>query len=203
MIIHEELQQGTPEWFKVRKGKMTASHAQAIASNGKGLETYIYEILSELYSSGEVDFYTNKDMDRGNELEPLARAAYEMQTGNTVKQVGFIEYSDHAGASPDGLVDDDPEGEGGIEIKCKNDKKYFMNLILREKEIESAYKWQMQMCMLVSGRKWWDFVAYNPNFKESLIIVRFHADPEMQESLIIGLSAGKKKIEEITSTLKV
>ena len=196
MIIHDTIEQGTEELFALRKGKMTASHAQAIAANGKGLETYIYKMQSEVYSSGEVEYYSNKDMERGNELEEAARVAYEFETGNTVRTVAFIEYNDHVGASPDGLVDDDPEGEGGIEVKCKNDEKYFRQLMIGEKEIESAHKAQIQMNMLVSGRKWWDYVVYNPNFKKSLYIKRFYADPEFHEKLILGFAAGKKKIDK-------
>ena len=44
------MEQGTDEWFDVKKGKMSASHAQAIASAGKGLDTYILELMSEYYS---------------------------------------------------------------------------------------------------------------------------------------------------------
>ena len=46
-------EQGTEEWFKIRKGKITASHAQAIGNNGKGLETYLNNLMAEYFSSGE------------------------------------------------------------------------------------------------------------------------------------------------------
>jgi hypothetical protein len=124
MIIHN-VEQGTPEWFAIRKMKMTASEAQAIAANGKGLETYIRNLMKDSYSSAEKEHFTSKDTERGNELEPLAREIYELTTGRTVQQVGFIEYDEFVGFSPDGLVDED----GGTEIKCLNDEKHFSLMI--------------------------------------------------------------------------
>jgi len=98
MKIHKDIIQGTPEWHAIRKGKLTASHAQEIGNCGKGLDTYIMEVLAGEYSSGEVEFYKNKDMDRGTELEPSARAIYELENNVVIEQVGFVEHSDLIGA---------------------------------------------------------------------------------------------------------
>ena len=106
-----KVNQGTPEWFELRiKHPLTASKAQAISAQGAGLKTLCIEKLSEKYSSEVKEKYTNKDLERGVELEEQARAIYELQTGNTVKEVGFItdsKISKLAGVSPDGLVDKD------------------------------------------------------------------------------------------------
>ena len=105
MLIHN-LEQGTPEWFALRKGKMTASHAQAIGNDGKGLDTYIFKIMAEEYSSGEVVHFSNSHTDRGNELEAVARSLYEMENDVIVEQVGFIEHDNYVGCSPDGIMAD-------------------------------------------------------------------------------------------------
>ena len=60
MKIHNNIEQGSDDWFAIRKGKLTASHAQAIGNIGKGLDTYINELMSEYYSSGEKEQFTNK-----------------------------------------------------------------------------------------------------------------------------------------------
>jgi len=192
MIIHD-IEQGTDEWHAIREGKLTASHGQEISANGKGLETYIYKMLSEKYSSAERENYTNEHMERGNELEPIARSMYEMQESVSVDEVGFVELDEYTGASPDGFVGED----GGIEIKCHADTKHFRLVLNGEKEIESKYKWQCQMNMLITGRKWWDYVAYNPNFEQSLVIFRIEADEEKHEKLKKGLETGRKLIKEI------
>jgi len=197
MKIHN-LTQGTPEWHALRAGRMTASHANTIAVAGKGLETYIYETIASKFSSAEPDNYTNEQMRRGNELEAQARDMYELETGNEVKEVGFIEIDEYSGASPDGLIGDD----GGLEIKCHNDKNHFL-LILNGKEgIAKNYYMQIQMNLLASGRKWWDYCAYNPNFKRSLIIHRIERDEVVIEKIKMGLEKGKNMIKDILNKLK-
>ena len=80
MKIYKDINQGSPEWFEIRVGKVTASHAQAIGNNGKGLDTYLLEVVSEMFSSSEKEHYSNEHTERGNELEPIARSMYELYT---------------------------------------------------------------------------------------------------------------------------
>jgi predicted phage-related endonuclease len=193
LIIHN-CEQGSDEWFDVRKLKLTASHATAIGNSGKGLETYVTEMMAYHYSSSEREYYSGKDTDRGNELEPIARAIYELQTGNKVEQVGFIELNEFVGCSPDGLIGED----GGLEIKSPNDVNYYKILRDGEKEIDSGYIWQVQMNLLITGRKWWDLVFYNPNFEETIKTFRILPDIKKQEAIKVGLDKG---IELIKSQL--
>lgn len=201
MKIHN-CQQQTEEWYELHRNyPLTASHAQAIGNTGKGLETLVRTVLSEKYSIAEKERYSNKDLDRGNELEPQARSLYELQTGNTVQEVGFItndEISSVGGASPDGLVGKD----GLTEIKCFDDKKHF-DYIVDGLEAESLYEWQMQMQMLFTGRKWCDFVAFCPNYKQSLLIIRVFPDKEKQDKIREGLKKGEELINEITNKLTI
>ena len=127
------VQQQSSEWFEARQLKMTASHATAVGSCGKGLETYAYEICAEYLSSADKEHFSNEHTDRGNEKEPEARTIYEFETGQAVKEVGFCIHSKHVGCSPDGFVGDD----GLVEIKCPSDKVYLKELI--EGKISSAY----------------------------------------------------------------
>lgn len=198
MKVNKDITQGSDEWHAIRRGKMTASNAQAIGNNGKGLETYILDIMSELHSSAEKENYTNEDMERGHELEDQARQLYELQKGAKIEQVGFIEQDEHVGCSPDGLIGED----GGIETKCPKDREHFKIILYGKKAIESKYLWQVQMNLMITGRKWWDLVYYNPNFKNSLIIFRIEPDSVKHEKLKLGIEAGKIKIKEITNKLK-
>lgn len=192
MKIHS-FEQLSDEWFAIRKGKMTASHAQAIGTNGKGLDTYIMEIMSEYHSSGKKEHYTNGDIERGIELEEFAREMYELETDSKIDQVGFIEHSEFAGCSPDGLIGK----EGGVEFKALKDINHFKMIVNGEKEIESKYLWQIQMCLFITGRKWWDFVSYNPNYKKSLLIFRIEPDETKEEKLKEGMKTGEKKIKDL------
>lgn len=189
MKIHN-LEQQSPEWFEIRKLKMTASHAQAIGNVGKGLETYITELVAEYLSSGDKLGFSNNHTDRGNELETLARQIYELETGNEVETVGFIEADLYSGCSPDGLVGKD----GGLEIKCPDDVGFYK--MLRGDEPDSKYVWQVQMNLLLTKRKWWDLVFYNPNFKQGFVKFRIEPDKEKQEALTEGLRVGAEMITE-------
>ena len=73
MKIIKDRKQQSPEWFKIREGKMTASHAQAIGNAGKGLETYVYDLVAEEYSSAEKEHFTNEHTERGKRPEATAR----------------------------------------------------------------------------------------------------------------------------------
>lgn len=191
MIIYSEMIQQTPEWFAVKKGKMSASHATAIGNCGKGLETYCRQIVRDMIV--ETESYSNKDMERGNELEPIARITYELENNCIVKQVGFIEHSKFVGYSPDGLVNED----GLIELKARNNDIHF-GLLLGD-PISSDTIWQMNMGMLVSGRKWCDFGSYNPNFKQSLFVKRFYPDQSKIDSLLEGFKKGEQMITQLLS----
>ena len=198
MKIIKDIKQQSPEWFKIREGKMTASHAQAIGNAGKGLETYVYDLVAEEYSSAEKEHFTNEHTERGNELEEVARGIYELENNVSVEQVTFVEYNEYVGCSPDGLVGED----GLIEIKSLIDTEYLKYLIFGEKQIDTKYIWQCQMQMLVTGRKWNDLVIYNPNFKKSMLVFRIEQDKEMFDKLLNGFEVGKKLILELKEKLK-
>jgi putative phage-type endonuclease len=194
MKIHN-MQQGSEEWLDIRKLKLTASNAQAIGNQGKGLETLCRQLVCD-YLSKEKDVYINSDIERGIELEEDARIVYSLKTDNEVNQVGFIEISDYCGCSPDGLIGAD----GLIEIKCYSNKHY-IDYVLDE-IIDSKYIWQMQMQIMLTCRDWCDFVVYNPNFDNEMIIQRITKDIKKQEDLIKGIRLGEKRIKEILQCFK-
>jgi len=197
MKIHN-MEQGTEEWLEVRKGKMTASHAQAIGNCGRGLDTYIEEIVAEKFALAREEGYTNDWMERGKELEDQARAMYELSNNVTVIEAGFIEMDDSTGCSPDGLIGED----GGLEIKCK--KNTVHSKVIREgiKGVDTKDLWQCQMNMLVSGRKWWDYVMYNPNYKQNLITFKILPDPEKIKKLKEGIAKGKEQIKALSKLME-
>ena len=189
-------EQRTDEWYAIRRGKMSASNAETIIANGKGLETYIYNLMAEYYSSAEKENYINADMQRGIDLEPEARLEFEFYTNLDVQEVGFIEHNEFIGVSPDGLIGDD----GLIEIKCPNDSIYFK--LLLSNNIKPEYIAQMQMQMYVTDRQYCYFVSYNPNFEKSLYIKKINRDEEMIDKLKKGLERGTQLIKEIKENFR-
>lgn len=197
----DELVQGTPEWHKVRELKFTASNADAISTNGKGLDTLVKEMLAEYYSTQQYNEYTgaykSPEMQRGNDFESMSRMVYEMETGYTVKEVGFVERSKHIGCSPDGMI---VEEKGLIEIKNHNDKT-FVELLLSGK-VDPKYVKQMQYQLWTTEYNWCDYFGFNPNFSPNFYKERFYPDEEMFKKFEIGVAEGIRLLENGLDILK-
>jgi len=194
MVHYHNLIQGSPEWFEFRKGMLTGSNATAIGANGTGLITYCKKIAMEL-SGFESEKYTNSDMARGNELESIGRYAYELEYSTNVIITGCVTNDDYPDVliSPDGLIGDN----GGIEIKARNDEKHYSLILGETKEIPDN---QIQMTLLITDRKWWDFVSINPNFTKPIFVKRVYPDLLYHRKLIAGFSTGRKLIKEFKDT---
>lgn len=185
------VEQGSPEWFAIRELRLTGSHAQAISANGKGLMTYVREKMRKFYSHAEEVSYSDKNMELGIEREATADMLYCYKTGRETQTVGFVMRDDNVGVSPDRFVGDD----GLVEIKCPTDKVYFD--LLLDRVVQPKYDWQMQMQMLVCRRPWCDYVVYNPNFDEDLVIIRVMADEAKFKKLEAGFLSGEKEMIRI------
>jgi len=191
MIKIHNVDQVSDEWFELRKGKMTGSNATAVGANGKGLETYCKKISIGIIREEKEEQYSNADIERGKELESIGLTTYEFETGVTVENVGFItnDIYKNVGCSPDGLVGLD----GGIEIKARNDEKHFSLIQGETKEIPFN---QIQMCLLVTERKWWDFISINVNFDKPIFILRVFPDEKYFDKLKKGFDKGNDLIEK-------
>lgn len=171
--------QGSEAWFQQRLGKATASRIADILAKTKtgystSRENYCVELALERITGARQEFYTNDAMKWGTETEPLARAAYEAHTGAIVDEVAMIDHPTiaMAGASPDGCLDAD----GLIEIKCPNSATHMKTLL--SKKPDNKYITQMTWQMACTGRKWCDFVSFDPRFPEHLrlFITRIYRD---------------------------
>lgn len=165
----DTLVQGTDAWKAERAGKATASRiADIIAKTktgwGASRANYAAQLVAERLTGEVQDSYTNAAMQWGTEKEPEARSAYEFRTDATVEQVGFIQHPKIAmsGASPDGTVGDD----GLLEIKCPNTATHIETLL--GGAVPAKYVTQMQWQMACTGRKWCDFVSYDPRMPEAM-----------------------------------
>jgi hypothetical protein len=58
------------------------------------------------------------------------------------------------------------------------------------------------MSLLISERKWWDFISFNLNFKNPLFIKRIYPDFVYFEKLKKGIIEGNELIEEMLLTYK-
>lgn len=179
-------EQGTPEWFAERLGKVTASRvADVVAKTKTGWSAsranYMAQLVAERLTGEQQESYTNAAMQWGIDKEPEARAAYEFRTDSEVTEVGFLEHPNigMTGASPDGLVG----ATGLVEFKCPNTATHIDTLL--GEPFPGKYIIQAQWQMACSGREWCDLCSYDPRLPESmrLFIHRVERNDEMIREL--------------------
>ena len=175
-----EVEQGTPEWFALRLGKVTASRIKdVIATTKTGYSTsrdkYMTQLLLERITNTVAESYTNDAMTWGTEQEPFARAKYEGLASTLVEQVAFVNHPTipMSGASPDGLVMDD----GLVELKCPMSHTHLESIL---GNIDDQYMPQVQWQMAVTERSYTDLCSYDPRFPEhlQLVIKRINRDDD-------------------------
>lgn len=193
--------QGSPEWFALRVGKVTASRvADVIAKTktgwGASRANYMAELIAERLTGEPSEKYTNAAMAWGTDKEPDARAAYEFFRDAAVTEIGFVDHPSISmtGASPDGLVGDD----GLVEIKCPNTATHLDTLL--SQTVPAKYVTQMLWQMEVTGRAFCDFVSYDPRLPESmsLFVKRVERDDkrisELRSSVVEFLEEVEQKM---------
>jgi hypothetical protein len=163
--------QGTPEWYAARLGIPTASEFSRIITAAKGdisksAPKYAHQLVAETLLGRPIEKPTVNSwaMQRGKELEPLARAAYAEAHKVTVDQVGFVTTDcGRIGCSPDGLV----RGiRRGLEIKCVLDDSH---VGIWADGPGDDYKQQIQGSMAIAELDEWDLWAWHPELPPVLI----------------------------------
>lgn len=180
IATEDKSEQRTPGWHAIRAGRATASNFATIIVDGKGSETYALQVALEGTSGRVKETFQSFAMKEGTELEMIAKLEYELQTGAVVTDCGFFAHNEiRAGASPDGLLEDD----GLIETKCPLEATHLATL--KTGKIPNQYYWQMMGQMWMTERKWCDYVSYNPYFpvNSQLYIKRVERDEEAIERL--------------------
>lgn len=165
MIEHIQVEQGSEEWHRLRCGLVTASEFGAVLAKGQGKTraAYLRRVVAERLTGKVAESYSNAHMQRGSEQEALARLAYEARSDLVIESGGFFRNSDlKIGCSPDGLIGDD----GGIEIKCAIPTTQVEALLRGAYPPEHGP--QVQGCLWLTGRKWWDFVSFCPDMPAPL-----------------------------------
>jgi hypothetical protein len=180
VIVHDCVQ-GSPEWVQVRVGIPTASRFDDVLTPktlklAEGRKKYMHELLAEWMTGAQLDQAETEWMQHGRFMEPQAVAWYEFHKGIDTTPVGFVLRDDKlVGCSPDGLVGDD----GGLEVKCRGAKAHIACLL----GDDPAHSTQVQGCLWLCERDWWDVLGYHENMPPVLVRVR------RDEKIIAALSA--------------
>ena len=195
-LITLDCEQGSEEWLAARLGIPTATGFENIVTaTGEKSASYI-KYMAELIEEsilGGGDTFKSGFMERGNQLEPQARAAYEFLTGNDVIQVGgvYLNEDREVMVSPDGLI---PSLKKGLEIKCPKMSTHIRYLL--EGGVPAEYVIQVQANLWVTGYETWDFVSYCPEYqKQTLYLFTAARDEKL-------MKAFDEHIPQFVKTLK-
>lgn len=193
---HTDLVQGDEAWLQARLGLLTASEMKLIitptlkiASNDKE-RSHLFELLAQRITKYVEPAYISNDMLRGMEDEIEARSIYA-KTYAPVEEVGFLtndKWGFTIGYSPDGLVGDD-----GL-IECKGRRQKFQIETIIAGIMPDDYMIQVQTGLLVSERKWLDFVSFSGGLP--MVTIRVYPDAIVQEAIVAAATAFEARLAE-------
>ena len=192
MIIIDDIDQGTPEWFALKAGVPSAGSCKKIVTStgapSKSRQDYMDQLADEAIRGRVEEGYQSKDMAAGTAREAESLIVYELDHLVDVHRVGFV-FDDKKmyGCSPDGIVSLDGSSDFkamcGLEMKNPLGKTHVK--YLRENELPTGvgYFQQIQMSLLVTGFDRWVFMSYVPGHKP------FYLQVERDEAFIGKLKA--------------
>lgn len=203
--IFHDVEQNTDDWMNLRIGKITSSKLGCIMANygkafGDPAKKYAVDIAMEQITSRKAAAgYSNDDMARGHEDEPIAREAYQDRFFCEVTNGGFYELGDY-GCSPDGHVDHN----GLIEIKSAIVSVHYERI--RKQSCDSTtYHWQMLGNLKAAEKEYIDFVSYCQDFHDDgkLFVIRHYAETFAPQFIMIDkrLNEFREIIAEAKETI--
>jgi hypothetical protein len=170
---------------KSEMGKTALAYAETIAMRNFGVE---------------MPDFVSFEMQWGIEHEPNARFEYSRRNFCEVVKPDWIQHPtvDYVGGTPDGLVGTD----GLVEIKCPNSANHLRN-ILRGEQV-SDYEYQIQGYLWITGRKWCDFISYDPRFPDpkDLHVVRVERDEVKIQALAMRCAEVWEIVKQIEGALR-
>ncbi len=193
---YEDVVQGSEEWILQRTGLLTASEMSLcftptlkVADNDK-VRSHVWELAAQRWNKYVEPTYIGDNMLRGREDEVRARILYEQHYA-PVTDVGFVtndRWGFTIGCSPDGLVGDD----GGIESKSRKQKLQFEDIL--SQAVPAEHIIQVQTCLLVTERVWWDYNSYCGGMP--MMTLRVYPDEKLHNAIIDAAEAFEKKVRE-------
>lgn len=194
LTIYRDIEQGSPEWVRLRLGIPTTSEFKSVLAKGEGKtrRTYLMKLLGERLTGAQAENFTNGHMDRGKEMEAEARDMYAFMHDATLERVAFIRNGD-VGCSPDSLIADD----GLLEIKTR--LPHLQLEVIEADRLPPENVAQVQGQLWVSGRAYCDYVSYWP--KLPLFVKRVARDEKYIADLSLEIDRFCAELEALTAKM--
>jgi predicted phage-related endonuclease len=203
MITHyPDLVQGSDEWLAARLGLITASEMKLILTptlkiaNNDKTHAHVWELAAQRLTGYVEPHYVGNDMLRGFEDEVKARELYSDLYAPAV-EAGFYtndEWGFTIGYSPDGTV-----GADGL-IECKSRRQKYQVQTISEGVVPDEYMLQIQTGLLVTGRKWLDFISYSGGLP--MFVARVLPDSQMQAAIIEAARDFEGKVQQAVKSFQ-
>lgn len=206
--IIRDIPQGSPEWLALRLGKIGGSRIADLLTEGRSGESltrrkYKNELIRERLTHRKLDTWKSPAMLRGIELEPIARAWYEVKYNVMVDQVAIVKHPTIEGGqcSPDGIVFNKNHL---IEIKVPNPENHLDNILTDGKQLEQYYDQCMWQLACMPEMEFCDLISFDPEMPDNLkgFVKRIYRDDEyikeVEDKVILFLN----EIETIINNLK-
>lgn len=149
--------------------------------------------LVDLWDRNQRMLDNDPAVQRGIQLEPLARAEYEQLSGYAADEVGLcIHDSGGFGCSPDALIWLD-EWSHGLEIKCPIPETHME--YLDAGTLPDQYRAQVHGSMAVTGLRRWDFLSFCPGLPPLLRTVEWDDYTDRMLSGLLSLVEEKNAFE--------
>lgn len=194
---HPHVEQGSDEWLQLRCGLLTASEMKLIltptlkAANNDKTRAHAYELAYQRITNHVEPQYISDAMLRGQEDEIYARQAYADHYA-PVTETGFVtndKWGFTIGYSPDGLV-----GNDGL-IECKSRCGKYQVQTIASDAVPDDYVLQLQTALLVTERKWIDFISYCGGLP--VFVKRVEPDEQVQEAIIAAATGFQERVDDI------
>jgi len=198
MKIYRDLEQGSDAWLDARCGILTASvigkllTATGKVANNDTSRRLVLELMSQRITKVVEPVHENFAMLRGHDDEAEAKLKYSQQVA-LVEDVGFItedRWGFVIGYSPDGLV-----GSDGL-IECKSRKHDLQMQTILSQAVPADFMAQIQTGLMVSGRKWLDFISYPAMGGGKMMVLRVYPDTVMQDALLDAARGFEEEIKQ-------
>ena len=208
--IIRDVIQGSPDWMALRIGRIGGSRVADLLTEGRsGAESltrrkYKNEIIRERLTGLKLNSFKTPAMQRGIDLEPLARAWYEVKNNVFVDQVAIVKHPtiQDAQCSPDGIIFADKPYL--IEIKVPSPENHLDNILTGGKQLEQYYDQAMWQLACMPEMEFCDLISFDPEMPDHLkgFVKRIYRDDEyiktMEDKVILFL----QEVETTITNLK-
>lgn len=204
------IEQRSEAWFAQRLGKVTASKVKDVMAKGRSgapsatRQNYMMQLLCERLTGKREEGYTSAAMQRGVDLEPIARSAYEFAAGVMTVETELLIHPrmPQFGASPDGVIALPEAKRGGLEIKVPNTAQHIA--VLQSGKHDPQYEWQMLAQMACGGLEWVDFVSFDDRLPEELqyACFRFHRDDKRIAEMEAEVTAFLEELDQLERDMR-